>query len=156
MAYLVGFSDPAAFSRAFKRWTGRARGKFATRRPLPRDGHFRLPTMGEVIWITADTVANQSASSHQTGTWSDGFSHPRGRDRYRCLKPVCRLRRKQNVVDANAVVLLPSARLIVPERVRTGLGVAGAESVGQTEISKVRMRARRRQEKRVLAQASGS
>ena len=58
------------------------------------------------------------ARSIHTGTWSDGFSQPRT-----CLsmpavdEPVGGLRRQQQVVDADAVVLLPGAGLIVPERV---------------------------------------
>jgi len=33
-AYLVGFSEPAAFSRAFKRWTGRSPGEYTGRTSL--------------------------------------------------------------------------------------------------------------------------
>src|SRR5207245_84663 len=33
-AYLVGFSELAAFSRAFKRWTGRSPGEYAGRTSL--------------------------------------------------------------------------------------------------------------------------
>lgn len=35
-AYLVGFSDPASFSRAFKRWTGTSPREFKTHAPLRR------------------------------------------------------------------------------------------------------------------------
>ena len=33
-AYLVGFSEPAAFSRAFKRWTGISPTAYRARRPV--------------------------------------------------------------------------------------------------------------------------
>ena len=49
-------------------------------------------------------------------------------------EPVGRLRRGQDVVDADAVVLLPGARLIVPERVDAGPRQAGAHDVGEPEV----------------------
>ena len=66
--------------------------------------------------------------STTTGTWSDGFSQlahmlvDRRRD-----QPVGGLRRQQEMVDADAVVLLPGAGLVIPERVEAGL-VAGARN----------------------------
>ena len=63
----------------------------------------------------------QDPSSIATGTWSDGFSQART-----CFsidadeKPVGGFRRQQQMVDADAVVLLPGAGLIVPEGVDAG------------------------------------
>ena len=36
VSYRLGFSDPAAFSRAFKRWTGRSPGSVRAGSPAPR------------------------------------------------------------------------------------------------------------------------
>src|SRR5215831_12459368 len=59
------------------------------------------------------------------------------------LQPICRLRREQQVVDAQALVLLPGAGLIVPEGVAVRLVVTGAERVGQAEIDeRLEMRTR--------------
>ena len=52
------------------------------------------------------------------------------------LEPVGRLRRQQQMVDAQALVLLEGAGLIVPERVAVRLVVAGAERAGQPEIER--------------------
>ena len=43
-------------------------------------------------------------------------------------------RREQQVIDADAVVLLPGAGLVVPERIMARLGMAGAQGVRQAEI----------------------
>ena len=49
-------------------------------------------------------------------------------------EPVGRLRREQQVVDADAVVLLPGAGLIVPERVEAGIVRSRTDGVGQSEM----------------------
>ena len=53
-------------------------------------------------------------------------------------EPVGGLRRQQQVIDADAVVLLPGAGLIVPERVERRPSVVGANRVGQAEIDAAR------------------
>ena len=91
------------------------------------------------------------------GTWSDGFSQPRGRGiDLAGLEPVGRLRRQQQMIDAEALVLLPGARLIVPERVAMRLVVAGAEGVGQAEIDeRLECRAGLGAEQRILDPGGG-
>ena len=69
----------------------------------------------------AGAQAASISRSINTGTWSDGFSQERT-----CLsmpaarEPVGGLRRQQQVVDADAPVLLPGAGLIIPEGVEPG------------------------------------
>ena len=58
------------------------------------------------------------------------------------LETVGGLRREQDMIDADTVILLPGAGLIIPERVLVGLGVAGAEGVGVAEIFDPRSAAR--------------
>src|SRR5262245_5880960 len=43
------------------------------------------------------------------------------------------LRREQKVIDADAIVLLPGAGLIVPERVDAGVRIDGADGVREPE-----------------------
>src|SRR5260370_330394 len=50
-------------------------------------------------------------------------------------EPVGGLRRKQEMVDANSIILLPGAGLIVPERKGARAIARGANSVRQSEIA---------------------
>src|SRR5262249_60889882 len=60
------------------------------------------------------------------------------------------------MVDADAVVLLPGAGLVVPERVRTGPIASGPDRVRQTEMVKgAEFLPRARQEQRVFDPAVG-
>ena len=52
------------------------------------------------------------------------------------------LRRQQDMIDADAMVLAPGTGLIVPEGVLSGCAMAGAEGVGVAEIFDLRSAAR--------------
>ena len=72
------------------------------------------------------------------------------------VQPVGGLRRQQQVVDADAVVLLPGAGLIIPERVEARVVADRANRIGQPEIAEARkLRAGLRQEQRVVDPGSG-
>src|SRR5215475_4693140 len=49
-------------------------------------------------------------------------------------QPIGGLRRKQDVIDADAMILLPCPRLVVPERVDARTWLAGTHGVGEAEI----------------------
>src|SRR5262249_13859400 len=51
-------------------------------------------------------------------------------------EPIGRLRRKEQVVDANPVILLPRARLVIPKCKRAGAVASGANRVEQPEMIK--------------------
>ena len=66
-------------------------------------------------------------------------------------QPVGGLRRQQQMVDADAVVLLPGAGLVVPEGVEVAGVADGANGVGEAEIGqRAELLPGRRQEQRVL------
>src|SRR5882757_2968900 len=67
-------------------------------------------------------------------------------------EPVSRLWREQDVVDADAIVLLPGAGLIVPECEEARLIAAGPDCVSQPEIAQgPKPFPRLRQEQRVTS-----
>ena len=66
-------------------------------------------------------------------------------------QPVGGLRRQQQMIDADAVVLLPGAGLVIPERVEVGCVADGADGVGEAEIGqRAELLAGLRQKQRVL------
>ncbi len=71
-------------------------------------------------------------------------------------QPVAGLRRQQQMVDPDAVVLLPGAGLVIPERVLAGLVGDRAQGVGQAEVQQ-RLEAFPcgRQEQRVIGPGGG-
>src|SRR5262249_60833623 len=72
-------------------------------------------------------------------------------------EPIGGLRRQQQMIDADAVVLLPSAGLVVPERVRPRPLASGPDRVRQSEMRKgAEFLPRARQEQRGPAPAVGA
>ena len=62
------------------------------------------------------------------GVWSDALSAPRG-------QAVGGLRRQQQMVDADAQIVLPGATLIVPEGISAHLGMDLPIGIGEAEVN---------------------
>ena len=72
-------------------------------------------------------------------------------------QPVGGLRRQQQVVDANAVVLLPGAGLIIPERIKVAGIARRADGVGEPEIEqRAELLAGLRQKQRIILPGLGA
>ena len=66
-------------------------------------------------------------------------------------EPVRRLRGQQQMVDTDAVVFLPCASLIIPERIEVRVVAHRADRIGQAEIGqRPKARAGLRQEQRIV------
>ncbi len=93
-----------------------------------KDAHSPTPER----WLTGRPF--QSANSTRIGVWSEALSRPRiALSISTDCEPVGRLRRQQQVVDADAVVPLPGAGLIIPERVEAAGVRRRPQGVGEAE-----------------------
>src|ERR1700730_1704129 len=71
-------------------------------------------------------------------------------------QPIRRSRRKQLMIDPNAVVALPSARLVIPECIKSGVVAGSAEGIDQAEVEKgSKARPGRGQKKRISLPGGG-
>ena len=83
----------------------------------------------------ADQTQRSNSQVAQNRNMVGGFFPPSNLAFYGAAdEPVGSLRRQQDVVDSDAVVLNPCTRLIIPKCVAMRLGMAGEKSIGKAEV----------------------